>query len=57
MNAHPTSRAERLRIKEIKYAKKRSIQKEEREQRLLKKALLSKEAKDGPEGLYEGDIQ
>jgi len=52
---HPTSRAERLKIKERKSVQKAKAQ-EKREERLLRKALLSKEAEDGLTDDYEGNI-
>jgi len=53
---HPTSRAERLRIKEIKNEKK-SKASEKRLERLRRKALLQKETPDGAEDDNEGDIK
>lgn len=46
---HPSTRAERLRLKEIKFAKKTKEAAEQREARLRRKALLSKEVSDGSE--------
>ncbi len=51
---HPTSRAERLKIKEKKNDKKRQTA-EAREARLRRKALLA-EIQDGHQNHYEGNI-
>lgn len=53
---HPSTRAERLKIKEKKDAKKLQAA-ERREERLRRKALLSKEAEDGTKDDYEGNLK
>lgn len=53
---HPSSRAERLRLKEVKREKKLQAS-EKRAERLRRKALLSKEIPDEPEGDYEGNLK
>lgn len=53
---HPSTRAERLRLREIKNAKKLQAA-EKRLERLRRKALLSKETEDGPADDYEGNLQ
>lgn len=54
--SHPSIRAERLRLKEIKNAKKLQAA-EKRVERLRRKALLQKEAEDGQSDDYEGNLQ
>lgn len=53
---HPNTRAERLRLKEVKREKKLQAA-EKRLERLRRKALLQKEAEDGPADDYEGNLQ
>jgi hypothetical protein len=53
---HPSTRAERLRLKEVKREKKLQAA-EKRLERLRRKALLSKETEDGPADDYEGNLQ
>ena len=52
---HPTSRADRLRLREIKNEQKAKAA-EKRAERLRKKALLSKETEDGLTDDYEGNL-
>jgi uncharacterized membrane protein YdbT with pleckstrin-like domain len=51
---HPNSRAERLRLREIKVEQKAKA-KEKRLERLRRKALLEKETEDGLTDDYEGN--
>lgn len=51
---HPNSRAERLRLREIKRVQKATAE-EKRLERLRRKALLQKETEDGLTDDYEGN--